>query len=533
MNPWSLATLAGRLRCAPLAAALAALALSACSKVDDKPERLFMTPTVFDIGDGNFEFAERGYLFVPENRNKPQSATIGVHFMRFRSTAAQPGAAIFMMAGGPGSSFFPGLTAGTAGVGAPAAGDFRITLQILEDLRAAADVVVIDQRGAGLSMPQMDCPNHQQLVPVDSPYSSEPVTASFKQYVRDCKQAWADQGRDIDGYHALQLADDINDLRSALGYQKISLWGGSFGSQWGFVTLRRHPQIIERVAFRGLEPINHTYDSPSEILTSFKAILADAESDPGLAPHVPKGGFLNAIKQRIGELGANPVTVPVKDPLTGATQQVAIGADELRQAWRPPSSRVDVRTWPASLLAILNGDLSAVAAQAAKAKLFNPRPTANQDAMQMAIDCGLSPSAARMEELAKDPAVELTGDLNLFYFAMCAEWRAPNIQAEWLETLHTDIPALFVHGTWDLSTPLSNATEAIKGFPNGHLVVVERGTHGVINDLYREQPEVIRPLMRRFFAGQSIDDAPERVVLAPVDFATPPARPGVRAGLSR
>ncbi|HKU14172.1 MAG TPA: alpha/beta fold hydrolase [Steroidobacteraceae bacterium] len=500
---------------------LAALALAACTKVDEAPQRLFVAPAVFDLGDGRAGFAERGYLFVPENRDKPQSATIGVHFMRFRSTAAQPATPIFLLAGGPGGSWIPGLTEGTAGIGAPAAGNFRVVLQILEDLRSAADVVVIDQRGAGLSMPQMDCPNHQQLVPNDSPYSREPVTASFQQFARDCKQAWVQRGRDLDGYHAVQLADDIDDLRRALGYQKISLLGGSFGSEWGFVTLRRHPQIIERVVFHGLEGINNTYDAPSEILKSFQAILAAAERDADVAPHVPKGGFLTSIERRIDELGAHPVTVPAKDPITGAPVQVAVGADELRQAWRPPASRVEVRNWPASLLSIVNGDLSAVAAQAAKTKLFNPRPTANHTAMGMAIDCGLSPSAARMTQLAQDPAIKLVGDLNLPYFAICSEWRAQNIHADWLETLRTDVPALFLHGTWDGSTPLSNATEIAGGFSNGHLVVVEGGTHGVFGDLYREQPETIRPLIRRFFAGEPIADAPERVVLAPVDF-TPP-----------
>lgn len=510
--------------------ALAAIALSGCTRGQEETVRTFITPTVFDLGDGNFEFVDRGYLFVPENRDNPDSATIGVHFMRFRSTSDQPGTPIFMMSGGPGSSWIPSLTEGTKGIGDPAKGDFEITLQILADLRSVADVVVIDQRGAGLSIPQMDCPNHQRLASVDTLHSPGEVTASYKQFVQECKQAWAAQGRDLNGYHALQLADDVNDLRGALGYKKITLWGGSFGSEWGFVTLRRHPQIVERVVFNGLEGINQTYDSPTGILTSVETILAQAQADPDLAPHVPKGGLLEAIRGRIEELGAKPVTVPAKDPITGETLQVVIGADELRQAWREPVNRRGAQAWPASVLQILNGDLSAVATQVAKNKgYYNPRSTGNHTAMHMAIDCGLSPTAERRQQLASDPAVELIGNINLPYFALCDAWQAQNIQADWLNPLQTDIPALFFHGTWDLSTPLSNATEIAAGFSNGHLLVVDGGTHGVVGDLYREQPESIRPLMRQFLSGQPIDNAPDRVALPPVDFLGPATKTGASA----
>jgi pimeloyl-ACP methyl ester carboxylesterase len=502
--------------------ALAALGSISCTRPQEPRARLFISPAVFDLGDGKSELAERGYLFVPENRNKKDSATVLVHFMRFRSTAAQPGAAIFMMAGGPGSSWIPMLTEGTQGAGDPARGSFKIALDILEDLRSAADVVVIDQRGAGLSVPQLDCPNHQRLAASDKLFSASEVAASFGTFARECKQAWAAQGRDLDGYHALELADDVDDLRQALGYAKISLWGGSFGSEWGLVTLRRHPEMIERVAWHGMEGIQHTWDSPTGMLTSVTTILAQAEMDPDLAPFVPKGGFLAAIQRRIEELGRAPVTVPAKDPVTGETVQVVIGADELRQAWRAPVDRTGPQAWPGSLVPVLNGDLSVIAERIIKSRSFNLRPTGNHLAMGAAIDCGLSPTPERRQEMANDPAAQILGDINVHY-TLCDEWQAKNVPSQWLEVLHSDVPALFVHGTWDLSTPLQNAQEIAAGFPNGHLLVVEGGTHGVVRDLYREQPQTIRPLMRRFFAGQPLDDAPDRVSLPAVRFTAPAA----------
>jgi len=441
------------------------LMTTACTEVEQEVSDIFIAPEVFDLGDGKFEFADRGFLMAPENRSKADSQTIAVHFMRFRSTADDPGTPIFMLAGGPGGSWIPALTAGTEGVGHPAEGDLAIALAILEDLRSVGDVVVIDQRGAGLSIPQMDCPNHQQPAPADELFSAEAASASLAKYARDCKQLWIDQGRDIDGYHALELADDIDDLRRALGYANISLYGGSFGSEWGFVTLRRHPEIIERVAFRGLEGINHTFDMPTGTLTSIKAILAEAEKDPELSQHVPEGGFLAAIGKLIEQLAENPEIVPTTDPLTGETIQVIIGADELRRSWRGGGGRVGTQDWPASLLPILNGDLSSVAARVARNKgQINRSSTGNKDAMSYAIDCGLSPTAARREQLVSDKAIALIGNINLGYFAVCGELAAANVSEEFLTTIQTDTPALFIHGTWDTSTPLMNALEGLTLF---------------------------------------------------------------------
>lgn len=504
----------------PLAIAVVSVAALLRPVVAREAGEVFSTPEILDLGDGGHLFAERGYLFAPENRNEPGSKLVAVHFMRFDSTAEVPGTPVFMLAGGPGSSWFPGLRAGTKGLGHPAEGDLAVTLAMLEDLRSVADVVIIDQRGAGHSLPKMDCPNHQRLAPLDRPLSAETLAAAYKEFARACKQAWVNQGRDPDGYTALELADDIDDLRRALGYGKISLFGGSFGSEWGFVTLRRHPEIVERILFRGIEGVAHTFDMPTGVLNSIRAILAVAEQDADLAPHVPEGGFLAAVGALIDKLGRDPATVRVQDPYTGEAVDVVVGADELRRVWRRHVGRVGTQDWPASLLPILNGDLREAAERTAQYKgAYNPAPAGNREAMFTSIDCGLGPTAERRERLVSDPALALLGNINAHYFALCEEWAPPNARAALPAAAPSNIPALFVHGTWDLSTPLMNALEIMSDFPNGRLVIVENGTHSVLRDLYRERPDVIRPLVRRFLRGEPLDGTPDRIVLPPADFA--------------
>jgi pimeloyl-ACP methyl ester carboxylesterase len=484
---------------------------------------VFLAPDIIDTGDGHHMMAQRGYFFAPENRSDPESNLIAIGILVFASTAETPGTPIFAMAGGPGGSRILVIKAGTEGVGHPAEGVLATELQIVEDLRTVGDVIFIDQRGSGLSVPLMDCPNHQVLGAFDQLLSAETLDVAYRNFALVCKQAWLNQGRDIDGYHALEMADDIDELRAALGYEKISLYAGSFGSQWGFTTLRRHPEIIERVLFRGLEGVDHTFDMPTGTLTSVAAILSAAEQDADIAPHVPAGGILKAITMLIHQLDAQPVTVAVTDEETGGVQNVVIGGDELRGTWRMSVRRQnELQPWPASLLPVLAGDFSEIAQRVIAMKgPMNAQPTNNRRAMSLAIDCGLSPSPSRRAALLRDPAVDVLGAINARYFGICDAWAAPNVSEVFLAPISTKIPALFLHGTWDTSTPLMNSLAIINEFENGHLIVVEGGSHGVINDLYREKPNVIRPLVRSFMRGEAIEGAPDRVVLDPINFAGP------------
>ena len=99
------------------------------------PPSLTVTPYAFKAPDGSTIDAELGAFEVPERRANPASRRITLRFVRFRSTAAKPGAPIVYLAGGPGAS----------GIRTAAGPRFPLFMA----LRALGDVIALDQRGVG------------------------------------------------------------------------------------------------------------------------------------------------------------------------------------------------------------------------------------------------------------------------------------------------------------------------------------------------------------------------------------------------
>src|SRR5678815_363713 len=99
--------------------------------------------------DGREMKGELLRLTVPERHLRP-ARTLTVGALRFPTTAAKPGRPIVFLMGGPG---IPGS------VMAPIPPYFTL----FQKLRELGDVIIIDQRGIGLSAPNIDCPSSATL----------------------------------------------------------------------------------------------------------------------------------------------------------------------------------------------------------------------------------------------------------------------------------------------------------------------------------------------------------------------------------
>src|SRR5262245_43302911 len=99
-----------------------------------------------------FASAECGTIRVFENRLTRQGRMIDIHFARWRAQSASPAGAVMLLAGGPGSN----------GDGLAGAID-----RWAQPLRATMDIIVVDQRGTGLSN-SFYCDRDAELTPASA-----------------------------------------------------------------------------------------------------------------------------------------------------------------------------------------------------------------------------------------------------------------------------------------------------------------------------------------------------------------------------
>jgi len=162
-----------------------------------------------------------GKFTVFENRKTRTGRSIDLNIVVLpaldQKTKAEP---LFDLAGGPGVAS-TGAASFYAGPG--------------KEARRRHDVVLVDQRGTGqsnrLSIPQEKTPQHylREMYPVG--------------YVSEMRHA-LEQHADLTKYTTSIVMDDLDDVRAWLGYDRINLFGWSYGTRAVLVYMRQHPEHV-------------------------------------------------------------------------------------------------------------------------------------------------------------------------------------------------------------------------------------------------------------------------------------------------
>ena len=241
---------------------------------------------------GTPEGARCGTYTVFEDREAREGRTIDLNLVVIpaRGTDRRP-EPVFMLAGGPGS---PATTM---------AGFLSAFVPGVED---AHDVVLVDQRGTGGS-------NALACRPAgpDGLLDVFLVGSVSEDRLRQCRE---DADADLTLYTTPIAMDDLDDVRAALGYERIHLWGGSYGTRAALVYLRRHEEHVASVTLRAAVP---PYEKvplyfAKDAQTALDALLDDCAADDACGAGYPDvREHLDAV---LGRLEAEPVGVTFDGP---------------------------------------------------------------------------------------------------------------------------------------------------------------------------------------------------------------------------
>jgi pimeloyl-ACP methyl ester carboxylesterase len=464
--------------------ALTALtALTACRADPPAPrtpvirDRLDVQPIAFRTDDGRTVPAELGRLRVPERHATAGGRTIELAFVRFRAETAAPGPPIVYLAGGPG------------GTGTGAARGARHAF--LMALRQVADVIALDQRGTGLSQQLPPC-RDRWSVPLDVPATRDQIEAEVQRHARVCAVQWRSEGVDLDAYNTEDSADDIDDLRRALGAPRIALLGASYGTHLGLAVIRRHPDVIDRAVLAGVEGPDATLKLPSDQEALLRRIATLVEADPRTARAYPD--LLVALGGVLARLDREPAQIVLDGGVRAAISRFDVAA-VVAGALHDPST---IRLLPRSVYEMQRGDFSSM-----KPWLPDLR-SGTIEAMPSAMDAASGASPERLARIRRERGETLLGDvINAPYDAIWAGLGVADLGAAFRAPVQSDVPVVLISGTFDGRTPPHNAGDVRRGLRRAAHVILDGVGHG--DGLLIATPEVAR-LAIAFLRGAPVAD---------------------------
>jgi pimeloyl-ACP methyl ester carboxylesterase len=453
------------------AAAAAAIILFAASTAVAQPPQLRLEPYAFRLADGSDLPAERGRFTVPEDRRDPRSRRIEIGFVRFRSTNPNPGAPIVYLAGGPGGS-------GVAAARGPRQPLFMA-------LRQVADVIALDQRGVGFSNHIPPCTAELRLDPAQV-LSEESLGAYYRETLRHCIGRWRGAGVAIGGYDTEQSADDLEDLRRALGVPKIDLWGISYGTHLAMAAMRRHPRSIGRVVLASAEGMDQTVKLPAHVDAAFARIEAAA------------GAPITALMRRVhARFDAEPQAFAFTAP---DGSRIGFRADSFplrMMAGIVPKNPDGIPQLAGAYAALDAGQTAPVAPLIWD--YFFARPV-TMSGMTELMDLSSGVSRRRLATIRRQAPASLLG--------MAVNFPMPHLSGaetglglgdRFRREIRSAHPVLLLAGDLDVRTPLEEQAAATAGLTNLRRILVRNGGH----DLFEAHPEV-PSLLVAFFSGRPV-----------------------------
>lgn len=455
------------------------LALAACTSSDQSnndAQNTSESSTPYAAGSINWaacpdtapeSVVQCGNLEVPFNYDNPDAGSFVLYIKRRQ--ASQPSERIGSMLVNPGGPGFGGSSLAD-----------DASYYFSETLLNHFDIIGWDPRGTGLTTPAVDCvDSFDEYVGLDSP----PDTPEEKQALIDASQAFNDKCEENAGsilpYISTRAsAADMNSIRLALGEEKISYFGFSYGSELGATWATMFPNTVRAAVLDGaVDPLSTSTEEGMAQAGGFEqqlnTFLAQCSKKVTCEFH-NNGNAEGAFDSLLLDLDANPLVVSTtRTPVTQGVAFTAIAQSMYSDSY-----------WPQLQSALANAQRGDGAGLLALYDDYYQRKSdgsyGNELEAFLAISCLDDPGASSIEEVdaSVDAFIAAAPRLgaNFAHGYSCVLW--PVKQAEKVVISGKGAgPIVVVGTTGDAATPLSSTRKMAKALEGGVLLIVEADQH--------------------------------------------------------
>ncbi len=402
--------------------------------------------------------AKCGTLEVYEDRAARKGRKINLNIVVLPATSAQREPdPLFYFAGGPGSA----ATEDAPGIA-----------QIFAKIREHRDLVFVDQRGTGGSNP-LNCDF----------YNANDLQSYLGYFfpledIRKCRTQLEPKA-DLKLYTTTIAMDDIDDARAALGYDRINLFGGSYGTRAALTYLKRHPQHVRAAILQGVSPANQLMprDFPQHTERALQGVLSECVADQQCNSAFPN---VKAEAQTVlAQLIKGPVEVEVQKPRSSERVKVKLSRDLAAETIRYMLySPVAASRIPLMIHLAAQGNFAPMTRAALEYRVNLVATGSN--GMYLSVTCAEDLPWIKPGEGERIAANTFLGDYRLRQQReACELWPRATIERDYSQPLRSDVPVLILTGEWDPVTPPLYGEATAKALKNSLHIVVPHGAHGL------------------------------------------------------
>jgi pimeloyl-ACP methyl ester carboxylesterase len=447
--------------------------------------------------------ARCGTYEVFEDRAAGKGRRIGLEVAVLPAASATPAAdPLFFLAGGPGQ--------GAISLARPLS-------EVFSDVLRERDLVLVDQRGTGGSNP-LSCtlPGSD-----DDPQSylgdMLPVDA-----LRACL---ARLDADPRLYTTPNAVDDLDEVRAALGYERINLYGTSYGSRAVLVYLRRYPGRVRSAMVRGVAPTDmktplfYARDAQRALDLLFEECDADAACRRAYPDLQRK---LAAVHERLGQ---GPVPVALQPAKERPPFRIQLSRDHFNEAIRWRLYDEESSLVPRIIQRAFEGDFAPAAEVVWSQRRAAARGQLLSLGVFLAVTCTEDIPFIDPAEVRREAEGRFLGTYRVDQQVQaCSAWPRGELPAGYTDPVRSTVPTLVISGYRDPVTPPSWGEQVVRHLPRGRHLILRQGFHGLPGPCAgRLMNEFIRRGTAEGLDTSCLDDSRRVAFALPAEEGTPPA----------
>jgi len=401
-----------------------------------------------------------GTYNVFENRSAKTGRKIGLNIVLVPALSATPAPGpVFWLEGGPGGS------------ATEAAG--LVSQKYLRDLRNDHDLVFIDERGTGKSNP-LKCDDVGETPANLDAYFGKLFPPNL---VRTCREK-LEKTAALKLYTTPIAMDDLDDVRSALGYKQINLAGVSYGILAAQVYIRKYPDRVRSAFLMGIVTPGFKLPLPfaRAAQNALELLFEDCAADQSCRNAFPN--LKDEFYAVLARFDRGPLKVKVIDPATKQERLVTLERENYVEHLRALLySTYSARFLPLVVHQAFHGDFVPFGTMAVRINLGGPQTARG---LYFSVTCAEAIPFITEREIITETSGTFLGDHRVrAHIAVCKEWPSGTVPRSFTAPVKSPIPLVMFSGEADGATPPWIAEEAVKYCPNGRLIKAPHTGHQI------------------------------------------------------